>query len=677
MIPHAVLSDQLVDSIKGRRVVAAIFLTSEFDPGFFEQEVLPLMMNLAVSHARVIRMLQLEDALRDCAGNIAVFYDADRLVRGSAGAAQLDVRRIPVRHSTGVFHPKNILLLVEERDPDENGHRAQALLVGAMSANLTRSGWWENVEAGHFEEIMEQAPTRMKEDLLALFRQLTLRTGMSGPHKPVETIRRFLLATEQRTNRSSDQNLFPHFFAGNASFPDFLEECAGASLQGLYLEVISPYLGNTATSAPLGALIDRFHPKEVRILLPRDREGAAACTPELFKSIGNLENVSWGKLPSARVSSGEKKDSPLRFVHAKLYRFFSQRPKREFCFVGSVNLTEPAHERGGNWETGFFIEVDCPHAPEFWLESERARPSFSVPEDDTDPAKSGGTPLQLRFHWDKGLAKAFWDDKANSPKLQLTMRGVTLGELDSLHSRTWVQLDPTMTDRMRDLLKETSFVEVLGHGERPGLLLIQEEGMAQKPSILLSLSAADILRYWALLTADQRASFVEAKTLYLAQDQDGSELIAKVQATKAEQTFFDRFAGMFHAFSCLENAVREKLSAKPPCESEADYRLFGKKYDSLGTLLERVFNDTTLTDDIERYILMLCAKQTVQELKREFEDYWRSRRDEAFDLEQALARTEEIRQRLAVSNMHSDMAAFLDWFDNWFLKRARTQEIDA
>jgi hypothetical protein len=676
MIPHAVLSDQLVDSIKGRRVVAAVFLTFEFDPGFFEQEVLPLLMNLAVSHARVIRLLQLEDALRDCAGNVAVFYDADRLVRGSAGAAQLDVRRIPVRHAPGVFHPKNILLLVEERDADKNGHRAQGLLVGAMSANLTRSGWWENVEAGHFEEIQEYAPTRMKDDLLSLFRLLNQRTGMAGPHKPIETIRKFLLATEQRTNRSSDQTMFPHFFAGNSSFPDFLEECAGVSLQGLYLEIISPFLGDAATSGPLETLIERFHPKEIRILLPRDQHGAAACTPELFKSIGNIENASWGKLPIGRVSSSEKKEAPQRFVHAKLYRFFSQKPKREFCFVGSVNLTEPAHQRTGNWETGFLVEVDCPRAPDFWLEPEKTKPDFSTPDDDTDPAKSGGTPLLLRYHWDKGLAEAFWDQEAASPGLQLAMRGVTLGQLDPLHSRTWVQLDPTMTGLIHDLLKETSFVEVSGHGERPGLLLIQEEGMAQKPSMLLSLSVADILRYWSLLTADQRAAFVEAKTLDLAQEQDGAELLAKVQRIKGEQTFFDRFAGMFHAFSCLENAVREKLSAKPPCESEADYRLFGKKYDSLGTLLERVFSDTALTDDIERYILMLCAKQVVQELKRDYEDYWKSRKDRGVALELMLARTQEIRDRIAISDKEPDMPAFLDWFDGWFLKRARTQEMD-
>jgi hypothetical protein len=674
MIPRAILSDHIEECIKGRRVVAAIFLTFEFDPGFFEQEVLPILLDLSVSHARGIRLVQLEDALRDCAGNVAVFYDADRLVKGSAGSAHLDVRRIPVRHGTGVFHPKNILLLVENRNADDNGHRAQALLVGALSANLTRSGWWENVEACHFEEIPEYGATRMKDDLLNFFRLLNQKTNAGGLHQPVEAIRKFLLSTDQRIRRTSDQNLFTHFYAGTESFPDFLQQCAGDHLQGLYLEVISPYLGDAPTSEPLEELIRRFHPKEVRILLPRDRDGAAACSAAIFASIASLDGVSWGRLPGAVVSSGSAKDAPPRFVHAKVYRFFSQKPKREFCFVGSVNLTQPAHAKKGNWETGLLVDVDCPRAPDFWLEADKMKPVHFKPDDDTDPAKSGGTPLMVRYHWDRDAAECFWDHDDESPSLRLEMRGVALCQVGPLPSRIWVQLGPDVAGLFATHLKETSFVEVFGFGERSGLLLIQEEGMAQKPSLLLNLTAADILRYWSLLTTDQRAAFLEAKTLELGLDQEGSELLARAKINWGNQTFFDRFAGVFHAFSCLENAVREKLGAEPPREADADYRLFGKKYDSLGTLLDRVFSDSALTDDVERYILMLCARQVVQELRRDFPDYWQQRKPQALALESTLQRTQEIRNRLALSENHQDMPAFLDWFDVWFLKRARTEE---
>lgn len=675
MIPRAILSDQLEKCIRGRRVIAAVFLTFEFDPGFFEQEIVPVLLNLSVSHAKAIRLVQLEDALRPCAGNIAVFFDADRLVKGSAGSAHLDVRRIPVRHGTGVFHPKNILLLVEDSAGDDTGHRAQALLIGAMSANLTRSGWWENVEACHFEEIQESGATRLTDALLKLLRLLRQRTSATGPHPPLETIVNFLQEdTENRKQRTSNRTLFTHFYAGTDSFPDFLEQCAGASLQGLYLEIISPYLGDAPASAPLLELIARFQPKEVRLLLPRNRDGSAACSAELHRSVAGLDRVSWGKLPGAVISGGANKDTPARFIHAKVYRFFSQKPKREFCFVGSVNLTEPAHAKKGNWETGMLVEVDCPRAPDFWLETDGSTPKDFHPNDDTDPAKSGGTPLVVQYHWDSGIAKCFWDLENNSPSLRIEMRGVILCQLGPISARTWIQLDSTVAAQLAAQLKETSFVEVFGYGEGSGLLLVQEEGMAHKPSLLLNLSAADILRYWSLLTNDQRAAFLEAKSFDLDLSQDGSELLARTKINWGNQTFFDRFAGVFHAFSCLENAVREKLTIKPPRATEADYRLFGKKYDSLGTLLDRVISDPALTDDIERYIILLCAQQLMQELERDFPEYWQTRKAKSLELKATLTHAQTIRLRMATAGADCDMPAFLDWFDTWFLKRAKTEE---
>src|SRR5438094_5153927 len=137
--------------MKARRLRSAVFLTFQFDSGFFEQEVLPVFIDVPLSHAAIMRVVHLEDALRTLPGHIAVYYDANGLVSSDAGSAKLDIRRIPVQHRPGVFHPKNVFLLVEADEPDDDGHRAQALIAASLSANLTRTGWWENVEACHVE----------------------------------------------------------------------------------------------------------------------------------------------------------------------------------------------------------------------------------------------------------------------------------------------------------------------------------------------------------------------------------------------------------------------------------------------------------------------------------------------------------------------------------------------
>ena len=64
-IPHAVLSEQFEQQLGGRRLLAAVFVTFRFDPEFFEQQVLPVFLDVPTSHAEAIRRVQLEDALRD------------------------------------------------------------------------------------------------------------------------------------------------------------------------------------------------------------------------------------------------------------------------------------------------------------------------------------------------------------------------------------------------------------------------------------------------------------------------------------------------------------------------------------------------------------------------------------------------------------------------------------
>jgi hypothetical protein len=223
------------------------------------------------------------------------------------------------------------------------------------------------------------------------------------------------------------------------------------------------------------------------------------------------------------------------------------------------------------------------------------------------------------------------------------------------------------------LLNETSFMEVHGHTDRPGLLLVQEDGMSHKPSSLLQLTVTEILRYWAMLSPAQRIAFLEVKIPTFSATDDGTEFLTTLKFNLENETFFDRFAGYFHSFNCLERDVREQLSAGR--EKEANYRLFGRKYDSLGTLLSRTTKDDATIDDVNRYVILLSARQLCGELRRTFPDYWRSRREDALALEKDLDFCTEVRARLAAK--HLEMPAFLDWFDKWFMNRACPMEIQS
>lgn len=672
--PSEVLSEHLQERLRGRRLVSAVFLTFTFDPGFFDQEVLPVLLDVQASHAVPVRLLQLDDALRTLPGHIAVYYDADGL-RTEVGRARLDVQRLPVRQPNSYFfHPKNAFLLVEETEPDEEGHRARSLLVASLSSNLTRSGWWENVEVCHVEEIEDGQLTALKEDLL----ELLLRVRRAAPvdreeQLALEDVVKFLRGTEQRTQRSTDGRLHTHVWAGGAgdSIPDFLDRVAGKHLRGMHLEVISPYLDDADASAPLQALVERFEPREVRVFLPRTRNGEGACREAFYDSVAAMRHVSWGRLPRELLRLSARGESKERFVHAKVYRFFSKSPARELIFLGSPNLTNRAHGGNGNFETGFLVDLEPARRPDFWLEVETKKPREFRAQDEGEAegvVREASTDLVLRYHWNTGRAEASWMGRRPSPVLRLTAAGQELGSCGPVAPQAWTELPAELAGRVAKALEVTSIVQVREGDRPPASILVLETGLLQKPPLLLTLSAADILRYWSLLTPAQRAAFVEARAPELALTEEGAELVARMQTGTVPDSLFDRFAGYFHAFACLERGVREALAEQRT--RDACYRLFGSRYDSLGTLLDRVLEAGDALEPVDRYVLLLCARQLVQEIQRDQAEFWREHRSDAAGIEARLARLDEVKANLAPGD-GGEMPTFLEWFERSFLRRAK------
>jgi hypothetical protein len=234
----------------------------------------------------------------------------------------------------------------------------------------------------------------------------------------------------------------------------------------------------------------------------------------------------------------------------------------------------------------------------------------------------------------------------------------------------WQPLSSAACQELRRVLRSTSILTVAGDGREPGSLLVQEEGMYGRPSLLLDLSPAEILRYWSLLTLAQRAAFLEAHAPDLAQLGEGAALISRYEPLARGETFFDRFAGIFLAFGCLERAVRSAL-AKGGSRRDAEYRLFGEKYDSLGNLLNRVVKDAAegTGDLVEQYLMGLCARQLERELRREHPEFWQEYSSDVKKLRERIDTALSVRERL-VARDSKEMPAFLDWFEAWFLRRA-------
>ena len=675
--PQAVLSQRFGEAIGGRRVRSAVFITFSFDPGFFELQVLPLLFSQSFGQVDKVRLLQLEDALRGI-DHLAVYYDRAALSQ-DAEPARLDYRRIDVHRRTGAFHPKLAFLLLDDPDAETGGgerrdHR-QSLLVACMSANLTRAGWWENVECAHIEEITDRdrGPEQIsyRRDLLALLRRIRGCAGQDDDHRALNAMHTFLrdrVSRKQHANARAAGRWRTRVFGGEGrlNLADWLAELrlGGGDWN---LEVISPYFDGRG-SAPLQRLIAGLRPRETRVYLPRDPEGQALVTEDAYRATAELEGVRWAALwegitRRAGGASGERL-APRR-LHAKAYRLWNA-DGRDVVLAGSVNCTSVGHGHGaaGNLEAAFLIDISHQALPRrWWLEPlEREAEQFveGTPEegDGLERPKFG---VSVRYHWGEGTLRVRLDDAVAVSFDVTDVSGRQLFRIDRADAGEWCDCGRDAADAVRKSLNSSSFL-IVRCSDASWRILVREEGMAHRPSILSELSPEEILEYWALLSAEERAAFIERHGAF----GEGLEGLPAAQRNSPEAggTMFDRFAGVFHAFECLRRHMEASL--KDERYDDAEMRLLGAKYDSLRELLRKTLERAD-GDAVLSYITFLTAKQLRDSLEYRYPTFFGQREPLVRKLDRLIA--DGIKRRAEVfPGEDAEVGAFLDWFEPAFLE---------
>ena len=95
------------------------------------------------------------------------------------------------------------------------------------------------------------------------------------------------------------------------------------------------------------------------------------------------------------------------------------------------------------------------------------------------------------------------------------------------------------------------------------------------------------------------------------------------------------------------------------------------------SLLDRVLSERDMDDDVNQYVIVLCAQQLCQEIRRDYAQFWQDHAADAGELVGRIsAGVSAIRQRL-IEHQPDELPAFLDWFERWFLKRAQPVETHA
>jgi hypothetical protein len=675
---NAQISQYLEGCLNGRPVRAAVFTTYTFDPTFFEQDVIPLLLpeNSSFSIDERVKQFQVRECLREAELPIDVFYDHNIFRISGESSPGMEYGCHGVAEGNRAFHAKLAFLLV-----DNGEGQVDSLLVSAGSNNLTRAGWWDNVECQHWEEVGqadgdERFLTQLKQD----FEYLQDKCIVQSEDSALAHIQRFLNAC------FADHETKPVYYFGLSHSPrfiDFLAEKIERFDESVELEIISPFFADDAKNR-LHEVFKDLGVGSVRLLLPRDDKGEALCNLDYLTHIDISENVTWAnwvKVTAESLGVGKNK-TPFRELHAKIFNFIGR--DITYTFVGSVNFTHKALYE--NVEAGFLVATD----PEPLLETisddlpEMSQRRLEVAPGEAEQESQGQMPLIcLTFDWlNKTLSGCVHFD---SP-VEIELIGPDGAETPVVEG--W-----RLSKNLSDFEDDTQALEkALGNGSlvlvrgricdsedsiAPHRVLLQQTHWSHKPQPELAmLSPQQILAIYAGMSPERRQLLLtDARVKRLFELGERGETSLTDEAP-LENEFFSEYAELFHAFRTL----RRDLTDERTSSEKQDYYLTGTGVDSLPTLIARaeaVVKSEEIDDEplhpVSAYLLLLSSKEIY-----EAEEFV-SRPHVSEQLERVnklLGQIQESKLIKLSDERETDRDRFFRWFEHQFLEQYRVTEAE-
>lgn len=611
-----VISNHLSELLDSRDVLAAVFTTYTFEPEFFELEVIPLLLSgdIEFSSDERVKQFQVREALRVADLPLEIFYDLKLARQEASTSPAMQYLCHGVSHGNSAFHAKLSLILVDDHN---KGHKC--LLVGAGSNNLSRAGWWDNIECQHWEVVSPMGASRsflnrLQEDVAYL--QLQQHLQPETATDALLSIKEYL-ADCRASNDAKPVSYYGLSPDRGMNFPRFMRRQAKMSwsYSNWTLEIISPFFAEDAKNTE-HKFFEKLGVKKIHILLPRDQDCIPTCQKEYFDHIEGENNIHWAEWASASAKELGVNCLPFRRLHAKVYHFYNK--VQSWAFVGSVNFSHKA--MWDNVEAGFFVKLPS------------AGPLLRRIKD-TDGIEVFRDPIEL------APGNSSTADIAKLPHLHIAYDWVLqrlTGITEKHHSYTISILNPerataianwniTGTKRtyegdisaLEALLKNGSLVKIRGSHTRSGELfpehrvLLQQTGWSHKPLDLPDLTPEQILAIYAGMSAERRQLLlVNATIRKFVLDGVAGEMTADEDDFAIEQ-FFSEYAQIFYAFRKLKELLQQSVDQNN--WGRVDYYLSGAGMDSLPALMKPMFETKREGSAVTAYLLLLCCKEIFQD----------------------------------------------------------------
>lgn len=319
-----VLKETLSELIGTKKVVAALFYTFNFDPKFFENYIMPLLvMNTGKNFSD--EEIHNKILWRNCAKEnlippVAVYCDYYAKDLTNAPSLGYDIHCVKMPAATGRitnFHPKQIFLLLED-------NKEQSLLFINGSGNITVNGWCDNFECFSCIEIKKNKtqPNRISTNSIQEYISKT---------NELKSLKKYFKAEDLIYNYLNYVDIKLSFFNNfSQTFNDFLDQNIFTIDSINEIEIISPYFSNDDV---LLKWLQSKGIKTIKCLVPSLRNNEVQLEKERFIQLQNsgLQWCYW---------DDNSMNNEVRNQHAKIYKLYSE--NKCYTIIGSVNFTNPA-----------------------------------------------------------------------------------------------------------------------------------------------------------------------------------------------------------------------------------------------------------------------------------------------------------------------------------------------
>lgn len=672
------------------RVVAAVFTTYRFEPDFFEQEIIPLMLDqsLEFSSDQRIKSIQVRETLSESGLPLEVFYDLDLFRQQGTVSPAMEYLHHGIRGERSAFHAKLILLLVEDAETNE-----QTLCVGAGSANLTIAGWWENVECQHWEwvssgDVSLRFLNQLREDVawLAARRKCAIDSSNHG----LPRISTFLdkckashgAATISWWGLSSlaEQKPSSKTVRKPSAFVKFLRDeknKQSPNFKNWDLEIISPYFAESPDFDEHKFFFTHLSVGSIRLYLPINDQDEALCRQDYYERIANTDGVEWATwAPGMRKGLGLQ-GTVNRTTHAKIYHFYNG--KQSWVFIGSVNFTYRA--MNDNQEAGFFTQLPVQttlleplkSAPEKWC------PEDELPGVEVDKDRLAQPDLILEYDWKLRTLSVALDGDKSGPALEVNILSpegeIVVANVPVKKDCNPVECEP---EAIEALLKTSGFMHISGKRISDSeafpdfMVMVQQTNWTHKPLNLPNLSPQEIMQIYAGLSQNRRNQIIELLKLRQLREMGLlGESAGSAEHEDRGRQFFAEYAELFHAFRNLRKRLNQALGEGRM--EVVDYYLSGRGMDSLPTLLESLLDEASKLDRVTVYLALLCLLQIYDQPEYETRYRVKEYRTQCWDKLMELEASGE----LTLINEDGDPARgarFFAWYREQFLREYRHKD---